>query len=540
MRFLATVRANPDLVRLELVWALTSLVRWALSILVALYAYREAGVPAVGLAALVRMAPAALLAPRLSLVVDRHSRRTVLLVSLLCRVLLAGGLAAVAVLDGSLAALLVLAAAFGVAASLQQPVQAALLGVHARNPAELAAANTLWSILDNVGFVVGSLLVGGLVAVTSIAHGFMVCLVPLLLAGAVARRLTRDDPHPPVEDTDGRLPVLAGLHTVVGDARLRLLVGVLAVDLFVQAMVDVLLVVFALGSLDMGQEGAGWLSAAWGVGGIVGGAVAAALLTRGRLAGALSVGMLLGGLPFVAVGLWPDQALALLAMVGLGVGFGLIEVGLLTLTQRLVSADVLGRVYGVQETLAAVAMSAGSVAASGLVELLGESGALVVAGSVLPLLGIVLARALRRLGGGRGAHPAVFERLRAVPAFQVLPMAVVESLAVRARSEEYTLGTDIVRQGEAGDTFFVISQGAVQVSEDGQARRVQREGDFFGEIALLHRVPRTATVRALERTRVLALDRVDFLAAVGVHPRTRHVLHQVAGERLDGSDPDPA
>jgi len=532
-----TVAANRDLARLEIVWACVCLVRWALAILVALYAYREAGVTGVGVSALVRMVPAAVFAPRLSMLADHRSRRRVLLASLLLRFGCGVGLAAVVLADGPLPALLALAAAYGVADSLQKPAQAALLGVHATNPTELAAATTWWSILDNAGFVVGSLIVGAVVGLAGIGEAFSVCVLPLLVATLVAWRLSPDKPPPPLPGVGRTERAMAGVVAVVRDTQLQLLVAILVAGMFVQAMVDVLLVVAALGLLVMGPEGAGWLSAAWGIGGMAGGATAALLLARRRLAWGLTVGLLLGGLPLVAVAVWPEQAVALVLLAVLGVGFGIIEVALLTLTQRLVASDVLGRVYGVQETLVAIAMALGSVAAAGLVGLAGQAGALAVTGAVLPLLAVLLLRGVRRLDEGQLAPEGVFELLRAVPAFASLPVATVENLARRARFEEFDAGHDVVRQGDPGETFYVILAGTVRVTEDGVVVRTQRDGDFFGEIALLHEVPRTATVHAVERTTLLALDQDEFLAAVGAHPRTRHELHAIASFRLADAEP---
>lgn len=536
MKALRAVLANRDLVLLESAWASVSLVRWAQGILVALYAYAEAGATGVGVAALVRMLPATLLAPRLSVLADHHSRRLVLLASLVARTVLAAALTGVVWMDAPLAAVLTAAAAYGVADCLQRPTQAALLGVHARTPGELAAANSLWSMLDNLGFVVGAVLVGVLLTIGGPSGGFFACLLPLLVAVAAAAHLTPDVPPPPLPQEVGQDRPWEGGATIARDPQLRLLVGILGADMFVQAMLDVLLVIAALALLDMGEQGAGWLSTAWGIGGVVGGAVAAFLLARRRLAAGLIAGPVVSGLPLVAVGLFPDAALALVAMALVGLGFGMLEVMLLTLTQRLVAADMLGRVYGMQETVTAIAMALGSVAAAGIVGLAGAAGALIVVGALLPLLAISVRRRIRLLGRGDDIPEEVFRRLRSVPAFSTLPMVTVENLALRAKEQHVDAARDVVRQGEPGSAFYVIADGTVRVTEDGELRRLEHEGDFFGEIALMHRIPRTATVTAMVPTRLLVIDQDEFLAAVGAHPRTQHVLQEVASDRLSSPE----
>lgn len=535
MSFLGTVLRNRHLARLEIVWAAATLVRWALGILVALYAYDVGGAGAVGLAAVSRMVPAALLAPRLAMLADRRSRRAVLLVSLVARLVLAGGLWALVAADSALWLVLVVAAAYAVAHSLQKPTQAALLNVHARNPTELAAANTVWSMLDNAAFLVGALLVGALVAVSGVATGFAACLVPLAVAVIVLAGLPADTAPTQFEATSLRDEAVAGVRVIWHSSELRLLTGILMTDMFVQAMVDVLVVIIAIGVLDMGGQGAGWLSAAWGAGGVLGGVVAAVLISRRRTAAVMTGGLLLGGLPLIAIAVWPEAGVAMALLVLLGVGLGLLEVALLTLTQRLIAADVMARVYGLQETLTISAMALGSVAASGLVLALGQRGALFGAGLLLPAVALLVLAHRHLLATGPTASNADFELLRGVAPFAALPIATVENLAARADHQSLATGADVVRQGDRGDCFYVIKEGAVDILKSGQLDAVLGPGDFFGEIALLRDTPRNATVRATTPVDLLVLHREEFLAAVS-HPRTRHGLDAVATQRQQQSD----
>lgn len=535
MKLLRVVFGNRELARLELVWTAATLVRWALAILVALYAYRAGGPGAVGVAALVRMVPAALLAPRLAVIADRRSRRLVLSASLLVRCGLAVAMTLTVWSGGPLAALLAASAVYGAADSLQKPTQAALLAQHARNPTELAAANTLWSMLDNGAFVAGSLLVGALVAGAGLTAAFAACVVPLVLATFVLLGMQADVAPPAFEPVSAREELLAGVRVIRNSSQLRLLVGLFAADMFLQAVLDVLLVVAALGLLELGEEGAGWLSAAWGAGGVVGGATATVLFARGKLAWGITVGLVLAGVPLIAVGLWPGPVSAFPLLALLGVGFGVVEVALLTLTQRLVPADVVARVYGAQETITIVVMALGSVVATALVVLLGVQGALVAAGTFLPLCALAVVFRVRTLDSGATASDADFELLRGVHAFATLPVATIENLAVRARHETVPAGHEVVNQGDTGHTFYVIEKGRVEVLVGDEFRREEHPGEYFGEIGLLHDVHRTATVRAVRPSELLVLDRQEFLTAVGTHPRARHELAIVAEQRLDAT-----
>lgn len=507
---------NRAIARLQAVWAAATLAKWAFTLLVAIFAYAEGGAVGVGIAALARALPSALLAPWVALAVDRSSRVTALRVSCAVR---AAGMAAtsVAVSTGAPLGVVVAAAvAVTVADTAHRPAQAALLPRLARTPAELARANTVWSVLDSAGFLVGSLLVGVLVAGAGIVPACWVCTALFSLALAGSATLRTDPPRPVAATTGGGTTggshLLGGLRVLRRDRRLRLLVGSYGVDMLVQGLLDVLLVVAAIELLGLGGEGAGWLSAAWGAGGLVAGAGAGVLLRRGRAGTALLVGFPLAGAALVVVGLVPVPAVALALLVVFGVGSGLIEIAHLNLTQRFVPAGVLGRVYGVQEVLDVATTALGGIAAAGLVVLLGVPGALVTVGVAMPVVALVLRRPLRAMESGVQVPEREFALLRGLEIFAPLPVATIETLALRARVEQVDAGAVVITQGEPGDAFFVIADGVVEIVVDGVRRRFQSVGEHFGELALLRDVARSATVRARTPLTLLAIDRAEFLA----------------------------
>ena len=118
--------------------------------------------------------------------------------------------------------------------------------------------------------------------------------------------------------------------------------------------------------------------------------------------------------------------------------------------------------------------------------------------------------------------------LRSLPHFAALPAPALVTLAGALERIDAAPGQVLIRQGEHGDRFYAIADGAVAVSVDGRPRGVRGRGTGLGEIALLRRVPRTATVIAVGAATLFALDSATFLAAVSGHASTRRHADQVA------------
>jgi MFS family permease len=533
VKLLRTVLGNRDLARVELALASSSLGNWAFSILLALYAYRAGGTSAVALALVARMVPAGLAAPYAAMLADRHSRRSLLLWSAVARAAALACAAAAAGAGAPLAVVIAFSVVYAVAATTHRPAQAALMPQLARSPAELAAANVTWNAIDYAGFLLGSLAAGAIAATAGLGAGFAVCAAALTLTALTVATLPHDArPAAPEAAPGGLVELTEGLRTVRAQPEMGLIVGLFTANALIQGVLDVLVVVAAIELLGLGEQGAGWLNAAWGAGGVVAVAAALSLLRRGRLAAGLSAGFAVAGGSVLLIALLASAEAAFPLFVLMGVGLALVESSLLTLTQRLAPDDVLARVFGVEEAIEVLGIGLGSVLAAVLAGVLGIQGALIATGAVALPVAVVAALRLARTGAGARVSERSYGLVRALPLFSPLPVATLENLVLRLERRAYEPGQTIVLQGEVGDAFYVIDDGEVEVAVDGVMRRRQGPGEFFGEIALLRDVPRTATITATGRVTALAIDREAFLGAIGAHPRSSGAAEAAARERL--------
>jgi hypothetical protein len=433
--------------------------------------------------------------------------------------------------DGPIA--LVYGAAVVAASSLviTRPTQSALLPALSRTPDELTAANGAAGIVEGVGIMIGPLVAAAVMTGWSIAVVFAVagaCLVGAVLATAGLR------PDPAGVDTDESWDVpgaqgaaergtdrslLAGLRTVVADGDARLVVGLLTVRMVIIGAADVLFVLMALDLLAMGEPGAGVLNAALGAGTVVGGALTFVVVGRRGLTPIAAAGALAWGLSLGAVGLLAVAVAAPPLIIIGGAGLAIVDIAGRTILQRTIRDDVLARVFGIQEALAMGGLAVGSILVAAVVEASGLAGAIAVAAILLPATVVLGWRNLSALDRRAVVPVRALQLLRRTRIFAPLPGPQLEAVARRATWLTHPSATEVIRQGDPGDRFYVLASGAVRITQDGRhLRDLDRPGDGFGEIALLRDVPRTATVTTTSEVALLAIDRSSFLAAVTGHP----------------------
>jgi MFS family permease len=295
----------------------------------------------------------------------------------------------------------------------------------------------------------------------------------------------------------------------------------------------VVTVVVAIDVLGTGESGAGTLMAAVGAGALVGSLAAALLVGSRRLARWFGTGVALWGLPLSLIALTDRSALVLGLLMLVGIGNALVDVGLFTLVARLAPDAVLGRVFGVLEAVAALTIAAGAVATPWAFDALGLRDGLLVVGAVAPVSVLVAWRWLRRLDTSMVDRDQDVALLRRIPMLAPLPLPALEHLARGLEPVTVPAGADVVVEGEPGDRFYVLQTGHAEVLGGDQTVTGLGPGDSFGEVALLRRVPRTATVRATTDLVLRALDADRFLTVVTGSPSTRRSATAHVEQLLD-------
>jgi hypothetical protein len=222
-------------------------------------------------------------------------------------------------------------------------------------------------------------------------------------------------------------------------------------------------------------------------------------------------------------------ALVLLAVVG--AANSIEDVASFTLLQRIVPDDVLARAFGAIWGLAMGGVALGSIFAPAVVGLFGAQAALVVVGMILPVLALLAWSRLVAIDRAAPCPTGELAMIDSVPMLAPLSLAAKEHLATALVPMSIAAGEVVIRVGDTGDRFYIVADGELEIVGE-RLHRTASAGDHFGEIALLQGVPRTATVRAVADSRLYALERGDFLAAVTGHSDVRTAGEAIAAERL--------
>jgi MFS family permease len=528
---IGVVVRNENLRGVELAWGAAIAAEWSHFVALGVFAYEHGGTSAVGVAGLVRLLPAATVAPFAASLGDRFRRERFLL-ALAAVGSAALAASAAAAFAGERLPVFAFAALVGLSSTLTRPALQALLPSLARTPEELIASNGATSTIESVGTLAGPLLAGVLVSVADVGVVFVVGAGLLLTAAVLLARVRvegRVELTAAAEDQTARRLIGAGFRAISRAPRARLLIGLTSAQAFVRGCLNVLIVVAVFRVLHGSGAEVGYLTAAIGIGGLIG-AFGAMTLGGRRFAVTFGLALVFWGVPIALIAPRPYFALTVLLLAIVGAANSVEDVAVFTLLQRIVPDDVLTRVLGVLWGLAMGAVAIGSIAAPAVVKAIGARPAFVVVGSILPLLTLAHYRRLVEIDRTVAPVPEL-ELIELVPMFAPLSVAAKERVAANLVPISFSAGELVIRAGDVGDRFYIVGDGELEIEAE-RAHATAHRADYFGEIALLRDVPRTATVTATVDSRLYALQREDFLAAVTGHSAAHAAGQEVVEARL--------
>ncbi len=551
---------NGPLVRLLGGEFVSSIGDWLYLVALLVLVYQSSSDPLLlGIVGAARVLPYVLLSYVAGVVADRFDRRLVLLVTDLARGLIMLALAALQAGHGPLAAIVGLAILATCFSTFFGPTIGSYLPSLVTNETELGPANSAWSSLDNLAFVIGPAVAGVLIAIGGLTVAFLLNAASFGVIAVILWRLPdpkarprADDPTPSAEPAASGIPGTPAARPA--GLPLRPLAGLALVDIgagFALGGIGILTVVLATRQLGAGEEATGYLNAAIGVGGLLGAIASGLVVVRSRLALPLVAGIVIFSVALAGLGLSSSLAVGFVMLAVASAGSLLAEVVSTTLLQRIVPPDARGRAIGTIQTVGTLAYAAGAFAlpilAQGLgtERVLGGTAVLVVAAG---LLGAVLVgRAGDEVADPQLATAA--QRVAGLPLFAGIPAFRVASTLARGSTIEVAAGQAIIRQGDPADRFYVILDGSVEVTRSEQPGatpvRLRRLGpdDAFGELGLLTGAPRSATVTAETPVRLLALGGPAFLDLVTAGPELAPrllALHRPAAVTPASPVPAPA
>ncbi len=292
--------------------------------------------------------------------------------------------------------------------------------------------------------------------------------------------------------------------------------------------------------LGFDLDATGLLFAAPGIGGILATASAGKLASRSHTSGILVFSVLVAGIPLTVLSVVHAPVAAYLLLTIEGAAVIIADVVSTTTLQRVVPEERLGSVFGILGAATVGGTALGSLAAPITIDLFGLGVATALAGGVLLVLTVAMLPMARRLDARAAARAselaprvALLERLGI---FEAATASQLEALAAAGTEEQVPAGAVVIAEGDEPDDLFAVVTGQVEVSVDeGDATRVVAtlgEGDYFGEIGLLEKRPRTATVTAASDTTLFRIPGEDFLRIINEGPRISTTLLAAISNRL--------
>ena len=495
-----------------------------------------------------RFVPSLLFSSYGGVLAERFERRRLLIVTDAVSLLVMLGLAVIGGLGLPVVLAIVFASLISMLGTLYLPASMALVPDIAREE-ELATANSLLRVTENVVAIAGPAIGAAAVAILGTEAGFLFCAVMFLASVFCSSRMeVRSTPSDVTDGGEaGVLRQIAGGVRALGQSRTATTLVAAAVGAgFFYGVDTVLFVVVSDERLGIGANGYGLLMAGLGAGGILVAPFVGRLAERPKLATIIGAALLLYAVPTAFLVFVTDPYVAIGLQVVRGAGAIVVDVLAMTAMQRSLPSEMTARVLGIFGTLLLASISLGALVTPVLLATVGLDTTLLViggAGVVVVVLAYPQIRVVDRESAARLAELAPqIELLRGLGIFANATQAGLERLAASTETVRLPAGTTIVEEGEAADALYVITEGQVDVSVQSEFQqprhlRTMGPGEYFGEIGLLAGSPRTATVRAVADVVVERIPGEAFLEALN---ETRPTAAFMENARMRLAQTNPA
>ena len=349
-----------------------------------------------------------------------------------------------------------------------RPAQIGVLTELVGDPRDLASGSVALGWAESAG-VVGAGLLSGLV-LTGGGPGWLLLstaglAVASLMCTLPADAATRTTAYSPAVQRAPTGPAGSPAATPPPWGSVWPLVSLLTVGSVLVAALDVLFVVLAVDVLRRGEGWAGYLQMVFGLGAVLSAPITARLVGR-RLAPAVIAAAVVTGAALALTAPGPGLALTVAAVMVAGGGRAVLDVATRTLLLRVVPHRSAARVFGVVEGCTMGGLALGSLLVPVLVAAGGPSTALLGAACLLPLAVGAVAGRLLRLDGEAPDQRRRGRRAQASPLLQQLPADALEALAAAATPCTYAPGVAVMREGEPGLDYHLITGGQVEVTQE--------------------------------------------------------------------------
>jgi MFS family permease len=546
-RYVAALR-NRDLRSLVLAFLVDGGASWSYNVVLIAYVFdRTHSASWVTALVTVRWVVGMLFGGYAGVLADRFDRRAVLLGSAVVASAVTVAIAVVVGLDAPLWLLLVASGALTAVCSPIRPASGALIP-EVVPESDLVAANAIFALLESVIVVVGPGIGGLLLLTGDPVYGVLINTASYVVSTALYLALRVRSRGSAEAGGNAFAQWRAGLVSLKGHRKAFVLTVFLVLDSAAVNAANVLMPALSA-HLHGGATGYSLLIASNALGGVVVAGLANKLAGSRRVAVIIMAALYLECVPLWAcffAGVVPaGMGLQLLS----GIGMVIVDVLAFTALQRDLPRDVLGRVLGTVDMLLLGSAVLTSVLGSALYEQLGLGWALGVIGLALPTLGLLGLPMLRGLDSELAAKLARLEPITTLldrlDLFAGAPRSLLEQLAESAEQRTVPAGERIITQGDSPDALWILSEGRLAISavrEDGvhvELPDVLAPG-YVGELGLMNRTARSATVVTATECRLLHIPGKDFTAALEAAQPSPTMLGRAGVRVARTSVPPPA